>query len=170
MRSVSCQVIGELIKRSPKLIGELIKSTGDPARGVTLRALAGHLLAVPPGPALQVHLQDQQLRDPHRGLEHVPHRWACGCRGALPPACPSVPGVLDAFLARHSTAFTFEGVVIQPSALSRDVGPLCAAGHVMINRVDNRSMMQCLLKCNELLKQVRQLPCLSPLAPLLLYP
>ena len=24
----------------------------------------------------------------------------------------------------------------------------------MINRVDNRSMMQCLLKCNELLKQV----------------
>jgi len=25
----------------------------------------------------------------------------------------------------------------------------------MINRVDNRSMMQCLLKCNELLKQVR---------------
>jgi len=28
----------------------------------------------------------------------------------------------------------------------------------MINRVDNRSMMQCLLKCNELLKQVRFLP------------
>ena len=24
----------------------------------------------------------------------------------------------------------------------------------MINRIDNRSMMQCLLKCNELLKQV----------------
>ena len=27
-------------------------------------------------------------------------------------------------------------------------------GHVMINRVDNRSMMRCLLHCGDLLKQV----------------
>ncbi len=35
---------------------------------------AGHLLAVPPAAALQVHLQDLQLPHPHRGLVHVPHR------------------------------------------------------------------------------------------------
>ena len=29
------------------------------------------------------------------------------------------------------------------------------AGHVMINRMDTRSMMQCLLHCGTLLKQVR---------------
>ena len=35
----------------------------------------------------------------------------------------------------------------------------------MINRVDNRSMMQCLLKCNELLKQVSFNYCQAPLTP-----
>ena len=40
-----------------------------------------------------------------------------------------------------------------------------SAGHVMINRVDNRSMMQCLLKCNELLKQVS-----GPTSPLAFQP
>ena len=32
-------------------------------------------------------------------------------------------------------------------------------GHVMINRVDNRSMMRCLLHCSDLLKQVGAAVC-----------
>lgn len=32
---------------------------------------AGHFFVVPPGAALQVCVEDQQLLHPHRGLEHV---------------------------------------------------------------------------------------------------
>lgn len=38
-----------------------------------------------------------------------------------------------------------------------------AAGHVMINRVDNRSMMKCLGQCKDLLSQVSKLAtCVQP--------
>eukprot|EP00983_Pelagomonas_calceolata_P101628 1158715-Pelagomonas_calceolata.AAC.4 len=40
----------------------------------SLAVPTGHLLPVPLGSPLQVHLQDLQLPHSHRRLEHVPHR------------------------------------------------------------------------------------------------
>ena len=65
--------------------------------------VSGHLLAVPFGPALQVHFQDQQLRHPHRWLEHVPYRWIL--KGYGDKGFGSNPVLMGPYL-RHFTQMT----------------------------------------------------------------
>lgn len=67
------------MRRAPHRHGRPVASCHPPCERL-IPALTGHLLPVPPGPALQVRVQDQQLLHPHRRLEHVPHRCKCNCR------------------------------------------------------------------------------------------
>ena len=52
---------------------------------------AGYLQSVPPGPQLQVCVQDQHLLHPHRGVEHVPHRCAVSAAGGAAHLLWSLP-------------------------------------------------------------------------------